>query len=146
MIGLMTTPSEIPNDLKTCQALVRAQSQKIEELSAEMEKLRKLLSHMVHGHRSEKRVLPALNQAWLPFDTSEEFQAARAEVEAQAEAIVQTYTVTRAVPKDKRDESLPGHLRRIERVIEGDATEKICVTHGESATSRRGCMPCRSGR
>ena len=60
-----------------------------------MEKMRKLLSHFVNGHRSEKRILPAENQALLPFESSEEFQAARAEAEAQAEAIVQTYTVTR---------------------------------------------------
>ena len=111
----MSEPSVIPNDLKACQTLLEAQAativsqaatvasqaatvasqaQKIEELTVEMEKLRKLLSHFVNGHRSEKRILPAAEQAWLPFDSSEEFQAARAEAEAQAEAIVQTYTVT----------------------------------------------------
>lgn len=133
----MTTLNEFPHDVEACHALLQAQaatiasqSQKIEEQSTEMEKLRKLLSHMVHGHRSEKRVLANPEQAWLPFDTSEEFQAARAEAEAQAEAIVQTYTVTRAVPKKKRDESLPAHLRRVERVIEGSEGEKNCTTHG----------------
>jgi transposase len=141
----MSEPREIPNDLKACQALLRAQAaslsqqaatiasqvQKFEELSVEMEKLRKLLSHFVNGHRSEKRVLPASEQSWLPFDSSEEFQAARAEAEAQAEAIVQTYTVTRTVGKKKRDESLPSHLPRFERVIEGDDSQKNCSTHGE---------------
>jgi transposase len=147
----MSEAYEIPHDLKACQALLRmqtvtlaeqtvtiaeqaatvaSQARKIEELSVEMEKLRKLLSHFVNGHRSEKRVLPAANQAWLPFDSSEEFQAARAEAEAQAEAIVQTYTVTRTVPKKKRDESLPAHLPRVERVIEGDAAQKNCPAHG----------------
>ena len=96
-----------------------------------MEKLRKLLSHFVNGHRSEKRILPAADQAWLPFDSSEEFQAARAEAEAQAEAIVQTYTVTRTVTKKKRDESLPSHLPRVEKVIEGNDAQKNCPAHGE---------------
>ncbi len=133
----MLEPSEIPNDVEALKTLVQAQaatiasqSQKLEELAAEMEKLRKLLSHFVNGHRSEKRILPAAQQGWLPFESSEEFQATRAEAEAQAEAIVQTYTVTRSAPKKKRDESLPAHLRRVEQVIEGDDTQKHCPTHG----------------
>jgi len=141
----MSEPREIPNDLKACQALVRAQAaslsqqaatiasqaQQFEELTVEMEKIRKLLSHFLNGHRSEKRILPATEQAWLPFDSSEEFQAARAEAEAQAEAIIQTYTVTRIVTKKKRDESLPSHLPRVEKVIEGNDTQKNCPAHGE---------------
>jgi multidrug resistance efflux pump len=135
---------DIPNDLDACQRLLRvqaasvveqsatiaSQNEKIEALATEMEKLRKLLSHFVNGHRSEKRIPPAADQAWLPFDSSEEFQAARAEAEAQAEAIVQTYTVTRTVAKKKRDESLPSHLPRVEKVIEGDESQTHCPTHG----------------
>jgi transposase len=143
---------EIPDDLEACQALLRAQAatiasreaisashettiasqaRKIEELAVEMEKLRKLLSHFINGHRSERRVLSAEGQAWLPFDSSEDFQAARAEAEAQAEAIIQTYTVTRTVSKKKRDESLPSHLPRVEKVVEGDDSQKHCEAHGE---------------
>ncbi len=144
MISPMIQPSEIPNDVEVLQSLVQAQAaslaeqaatiasqaQKLEELAVEMEKLRKLLGHFVNGHRSEKRILPAAKQGWLPFESSEEFQAARAEAEAQAEAIVQTYTVTRAVRKKKRDESLPSHLRHVERIIEGDDAQKNCPSHG----------------
>jgi transposase len=147
----MIEPHKIPNDLDACQALLRvqaasvaeqsatitsqsatiaSQNRKIEELTTEMEKLRKLLSQFVNGHRSEKRILAAEGQAWLPFDNSEEFQAAQAEAKAQAEAIVQTYTVTRIVTKKKRDESLPEHLPRVEKVIEGNDTQKNCPTHG----------------
>ena len=136
---------EIPNDLNACQALLRvqaascveqsatitSQTQKIEELTIEMEKMRKLLSQFINGHRSEKRILPAADQALLPFESGEEFQAARAEAEAQAEAIVQTYTVTRTVTKKKRDESLPSHLPRVEKVIEGNDAQKNCPAHGE---------------
>jgi len=113
------------------ETTIAAQSQKLEELAIEMEKTRKLLSHFVNGHRSEKRILPAENQALLPFESSEEFQAAKAEAEAQAEVIVQTYTVTRTITKKKRDESLPSHLPRVEKIIEGDDAQKHCPTHGE---------------
>jgi transposase len=140
----MIEPHDIPNDLETCQALLRvqaatvtlheatiaSQAQKLEELTTEMEKLRKLLSHFMNGQRSEKRILPAENQSLLPFDSSEEFQAAQAEAEAQAEAIVQTYTVTRTITKKKRDESLPAHLPRIEEVVEGEESQTHCPAHG----------------
>jgi len=141
MIGF----SEFPHDVESCHALLQtqattiashettiaSQSQKLEELTIEMEKMRKLLSHFVNGHRSEKRILPAENQALLPFESNEEFQAAKAEAEAQAEVIVQTYTVTRTINKKKRDESLPSHLPRVEKIIEGDDAQKHCPTHGE---------------
>ena len=117
--------------IASLEATIASQAENLEELTTEMEKMRKLLSHFVNGHRSEKRILPAENQALLPFESSEEFQAARAEAEAQAEAIVQTYTVTRTVTKKKRDESLPAHLPRGEEIIEADETLKNCPTHGE---------------
>ncbi len=118
------------NEVASQSATITSQTEKIEELSTEMEKLRKLLSQFVNGHRSEKRILPTAEQGWLPFESSEEVQAARAEAEAQAEAIVQTYTVTRTVTKKKRDKSLPSHLPRVEKVIEGNDTQTNCPTHG----------------
>ena len=135
----MSEPSEIPDDVAACRALIQTQAatiasqdKKIEELSLEMEKLRKLLSHFINGQRSEKRIITGPNQDWLPFETQEEFQAARAEAEAQAEAVIQTYTVEREVQNKKpRNESLPSHLRREEQIIAGDAMQKTCSTHGE---------------
>ena len=68
----------------------------------------------------------------MPFESSEEFQAARAEAEAQAEAIIQKYTVEREVQTKKpRDESLPSHLRREEQIVAGDAEQQTCALHGE---------------
>jgi transposase len=97
-----------------------------------MEKLRKLLSYFISGHRSEKRILPSPNQDLLPFENSQEFEAARAEAEAQAEAVIQKYTVERKIqPKKRRDESLPSHLRREEQIMEAAAAVKTCETHGE---------------
>jgi transposase len=43
---------------------------------------------------------------------------------------VQTYTVTRAIKKKNRDESLPSHLRRVEKVIEASDAQMNCSTHG----------------
>jgi transposase len=104
----------------------------IEEQGLEMEKLRKLLSQFVNGHRSEKRIIAGPDQEWLPFANSEELLAARAEAEAQAEAMIQRYTVEREIRKKQpRDESLPRHLRREEQIIQGDASQKTCETHGE---------------
>ncbi len=146
------TISELPHDIENChaslqtqaatiasleatiaslEATIASQAGNLEELTTEMEKMRKLLSHLVNGHRSEKRILPAENQAILPFENSEEFQAARAEAEAQAATIVQTYTVKRTAARKKRDESLPAHLPRREEIVEADETLKNCATHGE---------------
>jgi transposase len=130
---------DIPSDLQGCQALLQTQAatiatlgRTIEEQGLEMEKLRKLLGQLVNGQRSEKRIITAPNQNWLPFESSEEFQAARAEAEAQAEAAIQKYTVEREVqPKKPRDESLPAHLRREEQIVAGDATQQTCSLHGE---------------
>jgi transposase len=142
----MSEASEIPHDLEACRALVAtqaaviasqetklaSQAARIEELGVELEKIRKLLSHFTNGQRSEKRILSGPDQRWLPFETSEEFHAARAEAEAQAEAIVQTYTVQRQIkPRKKRDESLPSHLRRVEQIVAADPAQTQCATHGE---------------
>ena len=135
----------LPTDMKGCQALILAQaaanaeqaqtnaeqSEKIAALESEMEKLRKLLSHFINGQQSEKKILSSPHQAWLPFDSSEEFQAARAEAEAEAEVIVQSYTVERLAKKKKRrNESFPGHLRREEQIIDADDSLKNCDMHG----------------
>ena len=161
MIQPAELPPNVPNNLRGCQAFIRtqaatlsqhaatiseqattiaAQARTIEELGLEKEKLRKLLSYFVNGHRSEKRILSGPDQNWLPFDDSEEFQAARAEAEAQAEAIVQTYTVERKVQKKKpRNESLPSHLRREERIIEGDDSQRPArrTASGRSSATTR---------
>jgi transposase len=136
----------LPGDLAGCHAAIRAQVTTIETLTvqqnqlivereqllAEQEKLRKLIERLLHGQRSEKRVLPDAKQGWLPFEDNAEFQAARAEAEAEAQAIVETYTVQRKQqPKKRRSEALPSHLRREERIIEADDALKTCPTHGE---------------
>ena len=145
IIDSMISSSEFPRDTESCHALLQtqtatiashdatiaSQNRKLEELTIEMEKLRKLLMRLLKGNHSERQILPAENQSLLPFESSEEFQAARAEAEAEAEAIVQTYTVTRTVNKKKRDESLPSHLPRVEKIIEGSEAQTNCPEHGQ---------------
>lgn len=97
-----------------------------------MEKLRKLLSHFVNGHRSEKRIVAAPGQAWLPFESSEEFQAARAEAEAQAEVLIDAYKRRKQTQKKPRDESFPSHLRRVQAIVTADDSQKICDTRGDA--------------
>jgi transposase len=134
----MQDAMDIPNDGEACRTLVQTQAvtiaameRTIEEQALEMEKLRKLLSRFVNGQRSEKRIITDPDQEWLPFANHEELLAARAEAEAQAEAMIQRYTVEREIKKKQpRDESLPRHLRREEQIINGDAAQKTCETHG----------------
>lgn len=113
----------LPNDLAACHALINEQA-------SEMEKLRKLLSRLVNGSRSEKRILSGPSQAILPFETEEEYQSAKEEAEAEAKQIVDQYTVTRHERnKKRRNESLPAHLPRVK--VEIDAALKNCPEHGE---------------
>ncbi|MEZ6151355.1 MAG: transposase [Pirellulaceae bacterium] len=131
--------NNLPNDLAACHALIEQERARNEELSSEheklateMEKLRKLLSKLVNGSRSEKRIVSGPSQALLPFEREEEFQAAKAEAEAEAKQIVDEYTVKRHERKKKpRKESLPADLPRIEVAVEVDESLKNCQTHGQ---------------
>lgn len=149
----MHDANPMPQDLASCWALIQAQAEensrqaqlvteqsanvaaqarKIEELTTEMEKLRKMLVQFVNGHTSEKRILSDSRQAYLPFEDSQEYQEARAEAQAEAERIIQTYTVQREIGKKnrRRDESFPSHLRREEQIVEATDAVTHCPTHG----------------
>jgi hypothetical protein len=122
----------LPKDLAACHALIEQERARNDELATEMEKLRKLLSQLVNGSRSEKRILSSPSQALLPFESEEEFQAAKAEAEAEAKQIVDEYTVKQHERKTKRrNESLPSHLPRIEVAVEVDDAVRNCPKHGE---------------
>ena len=96
-----------------------------------MEKFRKLLSQLANGSRSEKRILSGPNQTWLPFENEEELKAAQAEAEAEAEKIIEQYTVKRHARKKKpRNEALPAHLPRVEKVADVPEDMKNCPEHG----------------
>ena len=122
----------LPKDLAACHALIEQERARNDEQATELEKLRKLLSQLVNGSRSEKRILSSPSQALLPFESEEEFQAAKAEAEAEAKQIVDEYTVKQHERKTKRrNESLPSHLPRIEVAVEVDDAVRNCPKHGE---------------
>jgi transposase len=140
MSELANVPSdgELPSDLASCWAIIDAQratiamqARQLEALTAEQDKLRALIQHLLNGHRSERRVLADPNQSWLPFENTAEFQEARAEAQAEAQAIVERYAAKQKLkPRKRRSESLPSHLRREERIIPADAALSHCDAHG----------------
>ena len=114
IVGGMSEPSEFPDDVAACRASIQTQAatiasqdKKIEELSLEMEKLRKLLSHFINGQRSEKRIITGPNQDWLPFETQEEFQAARARPRRKRSGHPDLHGQCEVENKKPRNESLP---------------------------------------
>ena len=116
---------ELPNDLAACHELITAQA-------TEMEKLRKLLHHLVNGSRSEKRILDSPGQGLLPFESEEEYQAAQEEAQTEAQQIIESYEVARHERKKKRrSESLPTDLPRVEIPVAVEDTLRNCPTHGE---------------
>ena len=136
----------MPSDLPSCHKLIAEQAEgnawqedkiasqgkQIAELSNEMEKLRKLISQLINGNRSEKRIFSDINQPLLPFESEEELEAAQAEAEAEAEAVIQEYTVKREIRnKRPRNESLPSHLPRVEKSVDVPDDMKNCAKHGE---------------
>jgi hypothetical protein len=135
----MNAASDIPNDLDGCKAFIHAQAselaerdKKIKELSTEMDKLRRLFNQLVNGSRSQRRIHDDPKQAWLPFESEEELQAAQAEAQAEAEQTIEEYTVKRHKRnKKRRDESFPEHLPRVEKIVEAPDEMKNCPEHGE---------------
>ena len=130
---------KLPDDLATCHALIDEQAALIqqervrnEELAAEHEKLRKLLHQLAGGSRSEKRILDSPGQGLLPFESEEEFQAAKAEAEAEAKQIIERYEVQQHERKKKRrSESLPADLPRVEVAVEVEDWVRNCPKHGQ---------------
>lgn len=122
---------EMPMDLESCHTLIRAQASQNTELQSEMEKLKKLLIQMAGQHRSERRVPCGPDHPWLPFEEEAEIKVAREEAEAEAAGVIQKYTVEREVGKRKpRNEALPSHLRREERIADVPESMTNCPTHG----------------
>lgn len=119
----MDQNAELPNNLDACHTLLRqqleviakfavdnaqlasvnaTQARQLEELTAEQEKLRKLIVRLTQGNVSEKRSLSDATQARLPFEDEAEWQAAKAEAEAEAEEI-QTRSTASVAPRRPSD-------------------------------------------
>ena len=102
---------------------------RVEFLQVEHDKLAKLLAAQIAGHRKETHISSAL-QGWLPFESQEEFDQAKAVAEAEAQAIVDARDLAPPKPKKPRKESLPEHLLLIDRVYDVPEGKRVCPTHG----------------
>jgi len=130
----------LPQDLDACHALLAEQARALVELQAKRERLsqeneslaltlQKLLAQL-YGRRSERQIDdPA--QRKLDFGAEQSVQDGLADAAAEAEQIVQQYTVRRTSKKKRpRSEQLPAHLPRYEVTAEAPPAEQRCATHG----------------
>jgi len=158
----MQDATNLPKDLDACQALIAELSARLsrnesvvtekeallveqataivhlqssrEKLTQENEELnlaiQKLLARL-YGHRRERFDDPA--QGKLHFGDDAAVQDGLADAIAEAEKIVQEYTVRRTIGKKAkpRDEKLPAHLERYEVLADSSPTDKQCSEHGE---------------
>jgi len=143
-----------PDDLDTCHALIAELSARLsskdtllveqataivdlqssrEKLTQENEELnlaiQKLLARL-YGHRRERYEDPS--QLKLNLGDDEAVQDGLADAAAEAERVIQEYTVRRTIKKSKpRYEQLPEHFPRYEVVAEVEPADKQCPQHGE---------------
>lgn len=138
----MQDASHIPTDLEACRSLIESQARVMleiqkskETLSKEVTELKLLVDKLMkqlYGPKSERSVEDP-NQLHLNFGDDEQAQDAQADAVAEAERIVQEFTVRRAVakPKKTRNEQLPEHLPRYEVTAPIADADRFCSTHGE---------------
>lgn len=133
----------LPHDVDACHALLAQQATAIVELQSKSEQLaqeveslnlaiQKLLARLA-GHRRERYADPA--QRVLDFGDETPADAALqdglADAVAEAERVVQEFTVRRTIRKSKpRREELPAHLPRYEVVAPAAEADQHCPTHG----------------
>jgi transposase len=110
------------------QTITSLQS-RVDFLQAEHDKLAKLLAAQIAGPRKETHISSAL-QGWLPFESQEEFEQAKAVAEAEAQAIVDACEQAPPKRKKTRKESLTQHLPVIDRVFDVSEDKRVCPTHG----------------
>ena len=129
----------LPDDLDACHALIVEQATAIVDLAATREQqsqeietltmaIQKLLARL-RGHRSERSADPT--QQELDFGDDPSVQDGLADAAAEAEVIIQEYTVRRTHKKHKpRKEELPAHLPRYEVLAEVPPADQHCAQHG----------------
>lgn len=132
----------LPDDLPASHALIAQLAASITELQDSRTKLSqqneeltltisKLLARLA-GHQRE-RVVCDPNQLPLDFGDDPAAQDALADAAAEAEKIIQEYTVRREIKKQQkppRTEKFPEHLERYEVIVEPPPAEQTCDTHG----------------
>jgi transposase len=130
----------LPKDLDACHALLVEQARALLELQAAREQLsrendelsvtlKKLLAQL-YGRRSERHV-DDRNQLQLGFGDDPAVQDGLADAAAEAEKIVQEYTVRRTLKQGRpRSEKFPDHFPRYEVTAEVPPHQQQCGQHG----------------
>ena len=132
----------LPHDLGACHALILEQARAIvasqesrDELRQEVEELKayiERLLHQLYGRRRERSSCDP-QQQMLHFGDDPAAADAISEAAAEAEKIIQEYTVRREVRKQRaepRQEKFPAHFPRVEEVVEPPAEKRTCPEHG----------------
>src|SRR5262245_37093584 len=130
------------DDVSACYSLLGEQARALlerqelhEKLSQENEELKLAVTkrmERLQGHRRE-RVVPDPNQLPLDFGDDPAGKDALADAVAEAEVIVQEFTVRRRIKKGcrpPRHEQFPAHIPRYEVLVDADEAEKLCPAHG----------------
>jgi transposase len=151
---VMDDATPLPKDVKACHTLIAGLTSRLhrhetlvveqsealvelqgarEQLSQENEELKltikKLLARL-YGNRRERHVDDP-NQLKLDFGDDPAEADALADAAAEAERIVQEYTVRRKLKKRQpRNEKLPEHLPRYEVIADVADDQKHCPQHG----------------
>ncbi len=134
--------SSLPDELRACHALILEQARALVaaqesrgQLSQEVEELKAYVSRLLHqlyGRRRERSTFDA-QQGLLDFSDDPAAADALAEAAAEAEKILQEYTVRREVQKQRaapRRERFPEHFPRVEETVEPPAEQRECPAHG----------------
>jgi transposase len=127
----------LPDDLDGCHALLVEQARSLVDLQAEREKLAREIAELnltiqkllLPRHRSERHEDPA--QQKLDFGDDPAVRDGLADAAAEAETIIQEYTVRRTQKKRQpRNEQLPDHLERYEVLAPAAPDQEQCERHG----------------
>ncbi len=129
--------SALPSNVEGCHALISQLASSVNELhdrdiklSQEIEELKLTIMKLLQGHRRERHTDDP-NQMKLDLGGDSESQDALAEAAAEAEIIIQEYTVQRKLkPKKPRNERLPEHLERVEFHVPVPEDVSHCPEHG----------------
>lgn len=132
--------SDLPQDVAACHALIAELASSVSELhdhevqlTEEVEELKLTVTRLLlqlRGHRRE-RFVEDPNQMKLDWGDTSEAKDALADAVAEAQTIVQEFTVRRTLrPKRPRNEQLPDHLPRYEVPLPVPEEVANCPEHG----------------
>lgn len=109
---------------------IAALQSRVDFLQAELEKISRLFAAYLRGPRKETHISGS-DQTWLPFDSQEELDQARAIAEAEAQKVIDDNDAKKtAPPKKPKSQALPSHLPIVERIYDVPESHRICPTHG----------------